>query len=88
MDFDFGTMISADIVIIAKDKIKDCIKDSLIELTKKQIEYLKEYKHYADKTDDYYRLYNELSKQLYNELSKKWIKMHKIKYLKSPINCD
>jgi 23S rRNA U2552 (ribose-2'-O)-methylase RlmE/FtsJ len=87
MDFDFKVMIN-DNAIDIKDGENNCIKNSLIEITNKQIEYLKEYKEYADKTEDYMALYNELSSKFYRELSKKWLNMHKIKFLKSPINCD
>jgi hypothetical protein len=89
MDFDFKVMCEEnDKIIEIKGGENNCIKNSLIEITNKQIEYLKEYKEYADKTEDYMSLYNELSSKIYRELSKKWLNMHKIKFLKSPINCD
>ncbi len=89
MDFDFNVMCEENNKVIdIKDDENNCIKNSLIEITNKQIEYLKEYKKYADKTEDYMALCNELSSKFYRELSKKWLNMHKIKFLKSPINCD
>lgn len=73
-DFDFSIMTQQE------GKVNSDIIDSLIEITEKQIEYLKEYKSYVGKAVNF--------NHLYSKLSEKWLKEQKIKFLKSPINCD